>query len=651
MDDVEAGPSERSSGRPGAPADPYRLQRALWDGRWILIIASVLGVALGVFVAKVLMGNAYKTTALLQYEGDVEVAGIEGSSIYSLGPAASALKRPAFLKRLAEEVGFKGSLKALGRHIEYEVDYLPRTLHLSVYGDTAEESADRTHLVTELFLDHHRERQAKRVEQEIAQIDERIKSAQAEAEDARRRYNDFRKMHGIANLSTEQQSLVKSAVDLRSNSDLAASEIRALEGRVKSLQAQLSSIPKTTVVSSGDSPERAAYNRLRQELASARASLSDDHPRVQALQQQVNQLQAQLRNGPTGSGLVSGNSTYTAVSNELRSAEAQLTLMRERQKGLTAMAEKAQSRVESLSGIEGEASALLADVQVNEALISRLQANRVALEDVLEHPPSGFTVLEPGSPPEYPERNKQKPIVFVVIAGLFVALALFYVLWREFRGLRAATPAEIAFWGNGPVVGTSSWPADEQGLDELVAGLDDFAPNAQGTLLIVGGLPNDSVFAYELARRMNDDWHLDPSPSQPSGAHRPRPSGPPPIQTPPPSGPYPIGGAPQRSTARAPSTALALRPVQLVRREERLQLDAWEGPYEGQALRRAARLADRVLVLVRSGTMDPKALNAIPRRLGRHHGVGYIVLSLPDDLRTLPDRVGPVNEFWQGVSV
>ena len=62
-------------------------------------------------------------------------------------------------------------------------------------------------------------------------------------------------------------------------------------------------------------------------------------------------------------------------------------------------------------------------------------------------------------------------------------------------------------------------------------------------------------------------------------------------------------------------------------------------------------MADRVLVLVRSGTMTPVALNQISRRLGRDRGVGYIVLSLPDELRTLPDRVGQVTEYWQGVTV
>ena len=78
-----------------------------------------------------------------------------------------------------------------------------------------------------------------------------------------------------------------------------------------------------------------------------------------------------------------------------------------------------------------------------------------------------------------------------------------------------------------------------------------------------------------------------------------------------------------------------------------LQLEAWDGPFEGQALRRAARLADRVVVLVRSGTVSALRLNQIQHRIGRERGIGYIVVGLPDELHSLPDRVGDVARFWR----
>lgn len=650
MDEL-TGSSEDSakpgSKRPGWPVDPNRIRRALWNSRVLLVGATLFGVVLGYVWAKFMIPRYYETTAVLKYEGDLKLAGADRPSGYALAPAADALHGESVLRRVREEAGLDWSLFELATEIEYGVDFRAGTLHITVFGDTPEATADFAHLVTGVFLEYHEERQARRIEEEIARIASRMEGAQIEAEEARARYNEFRDRHDIAHLSTEQKSMVDSAAKLRAESELAGSEIRALEAQVATLEQQLQTIPKTSLVAGGSAPERAAYNRLRQELASARATLSPDHPRVQALQQQVDQLKSQLRGGSSGGGLVGSNATYRAVAEELREAKSKLTTLRERQKGLARMAERAQLRVESFSGIEGEASALLAEVEVNEALISKLHGTEAMLEDALEQTPSGFSVLDPGAIPEHPVRNKLKPIIFGVISVFFMLCALGVVLWRELRGFRLLTPTEVAFWGNGPVLGATGWPDDAVGLDELVAGLDDYAPDARGTLLIVGGQPGDAPLAQELARRMNDDWFVDRPADERQAARSVTPPGPRPIQTPPPSGPYPVGGGPRPSAAPAqPSTALALQPVKLVRRDQDLRLEAWDGPFEGQALRRAARLADRVMILVRSGAMSGLGVQAIPRRIGRDTGVGYVVVALPDDLRGLPDRSGDVAGFW-----
>jgi uncharacterized protein involved in exopolysaccharide biosynthesis len=642
--------SEQRPKRPGRPVDPHRIRRALWGGRFWLIGAAVFGVAFGFFWAKVVMQQWYETTVVLKYEGELQIAERERrANPYALGPAAEALHRESFLRKLRDESGMNVGLFTLAQAINYEPDFRAGTLHIGVSADTPEGSMEFAHLVTHIFLDYHRDRQARRIEEEIAGVVSRLESAEREASEARRKYNEFRQRYGISDLSTEQQSMVTSAASLRAESELAISEIRAFEARVASLQTQLAEIPKTSVVTSGAGPERTAYNQLRQELASARASLSEDHPQVQALQQQVNALGAQLRRGGSGDGVVGSNTTYMSVQSQLREAKSQLTTLRERQKGLSQMADKAQRRIESFSGIEGKASALLAEVEVNETLTASLRATEAALEDSLERPPSGFSVLDPGTIPEYPVQNKLKLIAILAISTFSVLLALAFVLQREVRGFRMQTAAEIAFWGNGPVLGATAWPRDMHGLDELVAGLDDFAPDAKGTLLIVGGTPGDASLARQLAQRMSEDWFLDgPNKTDPTARSSTAPK-PGPLQTPPPSGPYPIGGSRKQSAAPArpqPSTALALRPVQLVRRDHHLTLEAWDGPFEGQALRRVARLADRVMVLVRSGGMTALELNAIKRRIGREHGVGYVVLNLPEDLHTLPDRAGPVSEFW-----
>ncbi|MGB8329196.1 MAG: hypothetical protein WCE62_03645 [Polyangiales bacterium] len=647
----EGATEQTGRGRPGSPVDPYRLGRALlWGKRW-LIGAAVLGAIVGFLWVKLMMFSAYQTTVTLQYEGDLQVAGMPATNS-TVAPAADALRRQSVLRKIAEESDFEGSLTALGRSFGYDIDLMTNTLHITVSGDTGEEAAEYARVVTDVFMAYHKERQSKRIEEELARGRKRIEAGEHEAEIARRRYNEFREKHGIADLSTEQQSMVESAAKLRAESELTISELRGLEAEVASLEGQLAKIPKTSFVSSGKSPERAAYNRMREELAEAQATLSPSHPRVQALLQQVNQLRAQMGQGSgtsaSGDGLVGVNTTYQAVDEKLREAKSHLAALRERQRGLSGMADKAQERVEAFSDIEGEASALLADVQVSENLVSGLRRTEAALEDALRDPPSGFVVLDPGAVPEYPMRNKAKLVVFAAIPILSVAVVLLLVLRREFHGLRVETPAEVAYWGSGPVLGSTPWPNDPRGLDELVAGLDDFVPEAKGTMLIIGASRDEASLAKDLADRINDDWFIEqrtvesrdvPGPPRPEQG---------PLHAPPPSGPYPIGrvGSQSVALARRPPAPMPQQ-IRLLEGVEPLRPEAWDGPFEGQGIRRAARLADRIIILVRSGAISALRLNQVHNRIGRRHGIGYVVVGLPDELRKLPDRVGDVAGFWR----
>ena len=374
--------------RPGLPVDPFRLRRAVWNGKRLLFATGLAGLIVGFVIAKTLMTSSYESTAVLKFEG---VARIEGMPPLNdaVAPAAEALKRQAVLRKIADEVGFPGDLTTLRAFIGYDLNAYAGILRIRVPGETAEDAAQFAKTVSDIFIEYHEDRQAMRVETEVGRINKRIAAAEGETENARRRYNEFRDMHGIADLSTEQRSTLESAVNLRAQSELAASEVRALEAQIESLQGQLASTPQTRVIATGESPERAAYEELRRKLATARATLSGNHPRVQALQHQVDQLRAQLRVGGTGNsgdGLLATNTTYQAISMELRTARVSLEALRERRRGLEDLAEKARRRVEAFSGIEGEASALLAEVKVNENLVRRLRQTEATLEDALRHP-------------------------------------------------------------------------------------------------------------------------------------------------------------------------------------------------------------------------------------------------------------------------
>ena len=638
--------------RPGFPMDPHRVRRALWDGRTWLAGAAIVGLAVGFIYVKFLMGSSYETTVSLRHEGDISTDDQSRGAGIGTSAAADALMRESVLREIRDQLGFDRSLTSMADWISYGADPRTGTMAFTVSGETAEDAAEYAEVVTEVFMAYHRERQSRRIEAKIARTAKRIRAAEAEAEEARELYNAFRDTHGIADLSTEQQSMVESAAEYRAKSELAVSEIRAREAQLASLRGQLARVPKTNRIGGGTSPERATYNRLRQELASARATLSPAHPRVQALEQQVSQLRAQLRSGggsSIGNGLIGVNASYQILEGQIREKESELAVLRERTKGLDEMAEKSRNRVQAFSGIEGEGSGLLAEVKVNEALVAKLQSSEAALEDALGNPPSGFVILDPGGAPEFPVENKMKLVIFLAIPALALLATLLVVLRREFHGLWVRTPSEVAFWGNGPVLAASSCPDEALSVGEIVAGLDDFVPLARGSLLVIGCSPHEAHLAGELADRLRDDWFVEESPYPPPAGPSAAPSRPVergPLQTPPPAGPYPVpGSSGSVALARLPSTP-PTHAIRLAGRAD-LQVEAWDGPQDGQALRRAARIADRVIVVVRSGATSAIQLHGIRNRLGRQRGIGFIAIGLADEFGSLPDRVGDVSGFWR----
>ena len=219
-------------------------------------------------------------------------------------------------------------------------------MRFTVSGETGEDAAEYARVVTDVFMAYHKERQSRRIEAEIARTEKRIEAAEDEAEEARQLYNEFREKHGIADLSTEQQSMVESAAELRADSEFAVSEIRAIEAQVASLEAQLASTPKTSFVSGGTSPERATYNQLAAGAGERKSHAFSGHPRVQALEQQVSQLRSQLRSAVVRAPAATASSESTRPIKSWRdSSERRSRAGRSSgtSKGAREMADKAQS--------------------------------------------------------------------------------------------------------------------------------------------------------------------------------------------------------------------------------------------------------------------------------------------------------------------
>lgn len=275
-----------------------------------------------------------------------------------------------------------------------------------------------------------------------------------------------------------------------------------------------------------------------------------------------------------------------------------------------------------LSALETRAIALLVAQRLAEQRLTAAQANLSAAELQREQLATEFRVIERAKPPRYaaPSARKQVAVIFPLASIIIAAIGLF--LW-SLRRLTVVTPVEAAFWSKLPVIGASTWPRDPEMLATLMRDLDDYAPRAEGVILIVGASTAEADLARDVA-----EW--SGYTGQPFGAVDERKLT---------DARGDVDGA--YLTIRDPGASV---PPQ--REAPSMQILTLNGPVPAQALRRAARLADRVLVVVTSGKHDIFQLRKIRERLGRDEGIGILWVGLDKDLAMVRDRVGAVDRFW-----
>ncbi|MCS6858284.1 MAG: hypothetical protein NZM37_11280, partial [Sandaracinaceae bacterium] len=527
-----ADPEEEAT-RPGRPIEPQRIWAIIKRGKSLLVGAGVLGILLGGLGAKFVVRSTYEANTTLHFEGVEPLDPSTSPDIRrDMIPLVELLKREPVAEELKQRLGLgKVPTIAIQKRFEYAVDDQAGTLAITARADSPLGAANFANTLVDVFLEEVQKHRRQAILETMKSLDERIQAAQEELARAQQSYDAFRHSHGVsADLTEDQSAAMASATDLQARATLAAAEVSGLEARIARLREQLGRSGASRNVGPSTSED---YNKVlkiesslaeaRRQLENVRGRLSPEHPRYQALQFQVTNLENQLRSmgisGVGGGGLRS-------VAEALRAAEAELEAKRREQAELQALAQQARQKVASFSSIQGEAAVMEAELKVKTQLINELRNRKARLENLLAQVDTGFRVVARAIPPEGALPSKRK---YMVAFGTPVALIFLVILWliaQEVRDLKLYSPAEIAFWANAPVIGASIWPRDPRALTELVADLDDFIPEAKGSMLIVGATPNDQLLAVQLARAIQAEWKLSPAPSyQP--AYQPVPQVPP----------------------------------------------------------------------------------------------------------------------------
>lgn len=659
----------------GAPLDKSRVLRVLRAGVKPLAIAFSVGLVLAI-AGFAIMPRTYLATATLKYGGDGGEAsqGLE-ARVRALTDAVTSLRGEPLQRAVARRMGHD-SPGAIAASLEPTPEMEGGLLRIAARGRDAGTTARLANEAAHALLTDLERSQRSVLDMQLRTIDARLAAETRELAEVRVAYDNFRREHGISDLTTERSQQISSAAELRSQGDLAETEIEALEARVTQLRRDLARAPRMiAAAASTTSVDQQQLMRLEGELVTARSSFSADHPTVRALEMQVESMRRRIASGQgnTATQVTMGASSQRQMlESALATAEAELAAARERSTSIAALAEQARTRVSQFSNIEGEATQLHGAVRTHEALVEELRERRARIESNQRNPEVGFTFMTLATAPSSPEAVSKKMIVVGALPLLFALLVALALVGRDVGRGRMRTPTEMAYWARMPVIAATDWPKNLRGLDDIIADMDDFAFRASGTTLIVPASGREVVLAQTLAERLDDDWvrtesaveafMATPSTRRAARTSVSRISYPPQVLvTPapqtvrppslPPRASQPDDFSPGSSEESTGMVRIAREPLSVRPSGARRRVMCWDSMLDGPKLRRAARLADRVAVVVSSGVITAPELRELAVRLGREDGVGLIVVDLPGMYMSLPDRVGPVTSFWHASRV
>ena len=675
--------------RPGRPVDAARLFRSLGKRKVWIVGAVFVGILLGLAIPYWMISHEWTSQAVVQWEAE-EASGGAAGAVRDLRTLVDSVKLPTHLDQVREELGLEMTRDEIGSRLEVTFDRDSNVVSVAATADESEQSARIANAIVDVFLAHQADLARTRSEENVDRLREEIAAAQASVNEAQAEYDAFRRRYGISDLSLERQHAIELAAQLQSEAELARVTAAGADARAQALAS--GTFTSTRRVSSP------ALDRARTELEEARVTLSDAHPRVRALEARIQQLEAEAQ------------ASAPLVANvRVRAAERRAARAENRNDTYERVVAQARERLSQLSEVEGEASRLLSGVQVKEAALAELEGVFARAHAEMTTTNSGFRLLAPALPPEEPSSSNRRAMAVFILLGI-VAFTIVVLLLYELRGLRAHTANEIAFWGRGPVLGATPWPNTDYSLAPLIEELGDYALECGGTTLVLGASRKEATLASEVAERLHldtdvledeDDVYVDPEHDvtvtmdevRDSAAGRSATVTPPPRRDPRKEtlaygsraaahAMDPSGGAPrsdvidvgvdedaeplplERPSGRAVGTAIVparkangnghagRAAFALARRPDDWcppKIAAWRGADAGPPMRRAARVADRVIIVIPAGGMSFSQLERLRQTIGREDddGVGYLVVGVRPELATLPDRAGPVESFWR----
>ena len=607
---------EGAGGRPGMPVDPLRIWHALRHGWQIIAVAPVIGAFVGAAIAKKFVTQSFASRAVLRWETQGTIDPVVRQTI------VESVTLPSNLEQVKKRMKLAAPASSLLTFVTVSSSANSNHMTIDANWASAQGAADLANSMMDVFLENRQKTEHDRLEAEVKRQREAVADAEQRQKRAADAWEKFRVENDFSDISAERQKVIDAAATLAAQSDQARAQALAAKSELERMEASggappPESEPSRVMTETDRAQAEADLKRLPQaksELNTARVQFSDEHPAVRRLLAEIDALERRIKER--------GADTRGNSARKFANVKEQAAAAAARQRSAEQYQAQLKERLDKLSAVEGQAAVMLGENRISEQALQAAKTALAQAENAAANPPQEFRVLERAVAPEFAVSSPRRRVALGIPAAFGVLALLFVVIW-SLRKLDVVTPKEAAFWAGVPVIGASTWPRDPDMLSSLMHDLDDFAPHCEGVTLIVGASVEEAALARKVA-----EWD----------GHR-----------------MPKAYDPQKLLAAgADAHALAIRDGEPLPRGEdvsNMQILTLTGPVPAQALRRAGRMADRVLVVVTSGKHSLLQLMKIKNRLGRENGIGILLVGLQKEYAMVRDRVGEVERFWHATRV
>ncbi len=450
--------------------------------------------------------ETYESVAVLVYEGSpLPVQQNQSSPLMSAFVRSAAV--PSRLREVRERLGWEISDEEIKSRVVVTEEKDGGSMTITAEAPNAEDAQRLAQTMLEVFLEQQAVFNSKKLDLLKIENEASLERATERLDAAQAAFDVFREKSGKPNLLDEKAQLIKRAAELRVKVEEAGIEVAAQSALIRELEEAQRELPRQVVASSTKgSAVDAPLAKARSELAEARASLSEEHPRVQALQQRVARLLAQKGDNPVevGGQTLMLNPARASVDEQLAGARAAVAAAQERQAALQVLLENVKREAQALAPDEGEARLIMGEMAAALARVDELKVQRAAIRDASLRSLTGFRVLSVPVVPEESSRVASYVGILGALPILVVLLAAIVILARALKTLQLEAPREVAWWGNGPVLGTSVWPRDPNALDAFVDELEDQGMYGAGRTLVVPATEAEREVACSFAMRLAD---------------------------------------------------------------------------------------------------------------------------------------------------